>query len=122
MGGVIETYRVGLKFSVEEMSKRRRGLDITHAFVKRHYVGSLDLASLEVFIICMSNRLLVSQEDPRTSMYINFGVSRFSRKGTDVTTKHMKEREIGAMASAQFKCQCSAIIMWEAIRNEHKMT
>ena len=114
-------HRVRLNFSLEEMGKGRRGFDIIHAFVKGNVLGSLCLASLKVFSVCMLCGLLESQEDPKTSMHIDFGISRFSRKGMDATTKQTKEREIGVTASAQFKCQCSTIAMWEAIRDEHKM-
>ena len=75
------------------MGKRRRRLDIIHAFVKSNVSGSLDLAHLKIFIICMAHGLLMSQEDSRTNMHINLGILRFSGNGIDATAKDMQERE-----------------------------
>ena len=96
-------HRVGFKFSHEETGKGRRRLDIIHAFIKANVLGSLDLAGLKIFIVCMLHRFLLSQEDPRMSMHINFGILRLCGKGIDPTVKYTKEREIGSMASAQIK-------------------
>ena len=95
--------RAGFEFSLEEMGKGRRRFGIIHAFIKGNVLGSLDLACLEIFTVCMLHRLLLSQEDSRASMCINLSISRASRKGIDATTKDAKEREIGLMTSAQFK-------------------
>ena len=93
LSGIVKMYRVGFNFSIEETGKGRRGFDIVHAFIKGNVLGSLDLAGLEIFMVCMSHDLLVYQKDPRARMHINFGISRFSRKGIDVTTEHTKERD-----------------------------
>ena len=113
--------RAGFEFSLEEMGKGRRRFGIIHAFIKGNVLGSLDLACLKILIICMLQRLLVSQDDPRTSMHINFGITRLSRKGIDTAAKCAKERKIGLTASAQFECRCSAIAMWKTIQDEQKM-
>ena len=54
-------------------------------------------------------------------MHINFGISRFSRKGMDTTTKDAEKREIGTTTSAQLKCRGSSIAMREAIGNKHEV-
>ena len=92
------------KFSLEEMGKGRRRFDIIHTFIKGNVLGSFDLAGLEIFTVCVLQGLLVSQDDSRMSMHINFGISRFSGKGTDMTAECTNESKIGLMASVQFKC------------------
>ena len=106
LSGIIKMCRVRFEFSVEEMGKGRRRFDIIHAFVKGNVLGSLDLASLKIFIVCMLHRLLVSQEDSRMSMHINLGISRFGGKGIDATAEFVKEREIGPATGAQALMQC----------------
>ena len=98
---IVEIDGVRVKFSFKETSKRRRRLDIIHTFIRGNVLGGLDLACLKIFAICMSHGLLVSWEDPRTSIHINLGISRFGGKGADVTTKDAKKREIGVMTSTQ---------------------
>ena len=101
--GIFNMCRVGFMFSLEEMSKGRRIFAVVHAFVEGNVLGSLDLACLNIFAMCVLHGLRVSQKDSWMGMCINFSISRVSREGTDTTTKCAKEREIGPASSAQFK-------------------
>ena len=93
LSGMVEMCKVGFKFSHEETSKGRRSFDIILAFVKGNVLGGLDLSCLKIFVMCMLHGLLASQEESWPSMCINFSISRFSRKGTDLTAEHEKKRE-----------------------------
>ena len=77
LAGIVKIDGFQVKFSFKETHKRRRCPDIVNAFVKSIVLGSLDFASLEIFAAYMLHGLLTSQEDPRTSMHINLGISRF---------------------------------------------
>ena len=111
-----QLFRVNVTTKV--LNVQRWILAVSHGFIKSNVLGSLDDATLNIDMMGIAHRLLVSEENAGSCMDIKLGVTVVKRKGINATAEHTEKADVNALPCAKGNGSFTAVATWKAIVDE----